>query len=334
MDSNEGRDDGPKEDGNCVICGYHGLEEDTHLGEVVCPSCGCVNEERIIDTDGAELSRGEEPQNSPTRKLGSGAIKGKDRSARKLEETRKKVDRERSTFLSEVEELVDNTVEGERTRQEVKSLIRDLEDDVEETSIAENRKKRQGLKDLKGGERRAYRQRLYVAGAMKALNDLGRPNEAPQVAERWGINHSDLMDVSKMFKKILARRDCRDEVNEDEWMVQRAALLQYNLDKIRQFFAQTDGWEIANEVYDRAIQILKGQNEPFPPDEHCDRRIVGNFCNMVEHRAAWEAFVIAMKEMGISDSKVRVLRSSLPLSSTKNFTERRSKALSEGGEEE
>ena len=55
---------------------------------------------------------------------------------------------------------------------------------------------------------------------------------------------------------------------------------------------------------------------------------------MVEHRAAWEAFVIAMKEMGISDSKVRVLRSSLPLSSTKNFTERRSKALSEGGEEE
>ena len=103
MDSNEGRDGGPKEDGKCVICGYHGLEEDTYLGEVVCPSCGCVNEERIIDTDGAELSRGEEPQNSPTRKLGSGAIKGKDRSARKLEETRKKVDRERLTFLSEVE---------------------------------------------------------------------------------------------------------------------------------------------------------------------------------------------------------------------------------------
>ena len=329
-ESNSRQDD----DRKCSSCGYHDLIEDSRRGEILCPKCGSVELDRITAEDGVEISRGEESQNTPSRKLGSAAIRGKDRDARKLERTRKREDRERSTFLREIEELAENTIEGERTKQAVMRLLRDLGEDEDESSLADNRKKRQGLRDLEGGERRAYRQRLYLSGAMKALNDSGRPNQAPQVAERWGINHSDLMDVAKMFKKILSRRGCREDVDEDEWMRQRSAMLLYNLEKIREFFAQTEGWEVANEVYARAIEILKSQNEPLPPDNSCDKKVVGNFCNMVEHRAAWEAFVAGMKEMGFSDSKVRGLRKELPLSSTKNFTERRSGALSEGGEEE
>jgi len=318
----------------CSSCGYHDLIEDVRRGELVCPNCGFVVQDRIAAEDGAEISRGDEAQNTPTKKLGSAAIGGKDPDARKLERTRKREARERSTFLSELEELAENTIEGERTRQDVKRLLRELGDEEDETSLADNRKKRQGLRDLEGAERRAYRQRLYLAGAMKALNDSGRPNQAPQVADRWGINHSDLMEVAKMFKKILSRGQCREDVDEDEWMRRRSEMLIYTLERIREFFAQTEGWDVANEVFARAKEILKSQNEPMPPDNSCDKKVVGNFCNMVEHRAAWEAFVSAMKEMGFSDSKVRALRKELPLSSTKNFTERRSSALSEGGEEE
>jgi len=328
--SNRRKDDERK----CSSCDYHDLIEDARRGELVCPNCGFVEQDRITAEDGAEISRGEEAQNTPTRKLGSAAIEGKGRDARKLERTRKREDREKSTFLSELEELAENTIEGERTRQDVKRLLRNLGDDEDEASLAYNRKKWQGLRVLEGGERRAYRQRLYLSGAMKALNDSGRQNQAPQVAHRWGINHSDLMEVTKMFKKILSRGECREDVDEDEWMRQRSAMLIYHLGRIQEFFARTEGWGVANEVFARAIEILKSQNEPLPPDNSCYKRVVGDFCNMVEHRAAWEAFVAAMKEMGFSDSKVRALRKDLPLSSTKNFTERRSSALSGGSEEE
>ncbi len=328
--SNRRHDD----DAKCSNCGNLGLEEDSRRGEIVCHNCGHVEVDRITAKDGIEISRGEEAQNTPTRKLGSAAIEAKDRVGKRLERTRKREARERSTFLSELEELAENTIEGERTRQDVKQLIGDLGEDEDESSLADNRKKRQGLSELEGAERRAYRQRLYLSGAMKALNDSGRPNQAPQIADRWGINHSDLMDVTKMFKKILSRGGCREDVDEDEWMRHRSAMLQMWLGRIREFFAQTEGWEMANEVLARAIEILKSQNEPLPPENSCDKKVVGNFCNMVEHRAAWEAFVAAMKEMGFSDSRVRALRKELPLSSTKNFTERRSSALSEGVEEE
>jgi hypothetical protein len=116
-------------------------------------------------------------------------------------------------------------------------------------------------------------------------------------------------------------------------MKERAFQLLYNLEKIREFLAVRAGWERATEAMEQAMDILEGQNEPLPPDNGCDKMIVGNYCNMIAHRAAWESFVAAMKKLGYADAEIRALRTSLPLSSTKSFTERRSKALSDGEEE-
>tara|TARA_B100000959_G_scaffold80103_1_gene85323 strand:+ start:8200 stop:9240 length:1041 start_codon:yes stop_codon:yes gene_type:complete len=320
-------------DGKCRNCGCENLMEDLRRGEIVCRECGQVDRDGVIADDGAEISRGEGSQNSPTKTLGSDFIKGREKTARRLERARKQAARERSTFLQETESLVDSAVEGERTKTDVKHLLRDLGNEKGETAIGDIRKKRHGQTGMSDGEKRAYKQRLFVAGAMKALNDSRRPNEAPQIAERWGINHADLMDVAKVFKKVLSKNDCVEVVDLDAWMKERAFQLLYNLEKIREFLAVRAGWERATEAMEQAMDILEGQNEPLPPDNGCDKMIVGNYCNMIAHRAAWESFVAAMKKLGYADAEIRALRTSLPLSSTKSFTERRSKALSDGEEE-
>ncbi|SVB70730.1 uncharacterized protein METZ01_LOCUS223584, partial [marine metagenome] len=181
--------DNENDDGDerkCDNCGCKRLNVDDRRGEASCEDCGFVVESDHLAQDGAEIARGEQSQNTPTRQLGSERVRGGGTTARRLRRAEAKAIRKRGpSFLEETLWVLDGAVDGERTKAEAKELLKSF--DEEESSLAKKRRKLLGARGKSRADVRAYKQQLYAAAAMKALNDEGRSNQAPQLAQRWDL---------------------------------------------------------------------------------------------------------------------------------------------------
>ena len=321
---NENDDDDERK---CDNCGCNRLNVDNRRGEVSCVDCGFIVEGDHLAQDGAEISRGEQTQNTPARQLGSERVRGEGTTARRLRRAEAKATRKRPSFLEETLWILDRTVDGERTKAEAKELLKGF--DEEESSLAKKRRKLLGAKGKSKAGVRAYKQQLFAAAALKALNDEGRSNQAPQIAQRWGLRHSDLVWASTMLAKFLSR-NCPDE----DGASRTRRLLLFRLRGIRDILAERVGWEAANEAFEGAVEELKSEGEPMDPEsESLADGGVGDYCNMPHHVAAWKAMVVSMTTMGIRAEIIRWLRQRVPLTSTQNFTQRHSRAMAIAEEE-
>ncbi len=323
-DDNENDDDDERK---CDNCGCREFNVDGRRGEVSCEDCGFVVERDQLAQDGAEITRGEQTQNSPTRQLGSERVRGRGTTARRLRRAEAKATRKRPSFLEETLWVLDGAVDGERTKAEAKELLKSF--DEEESSLAKKRRKLLGVKDKSKAGIRAYKQKLFAAAALKALNDEGRANQAPQLAQRWGLRHADLIWASTMLAKFLSR-NCPEE----DGASKTRRLLLFRLRGIRDILSGRVGWEAANEAFEGAVEVLKSEGEPMDPEsESIAEGWVGDYSNMPRHVAAWKAMVVSMTSMGIGAEIIRWLRQKLPLSSTQHFTQHHSRAMAFAEEE-
>ena len=325
---NNDKDNDDTDERKCGNCGSKRFKVDDRRGEVSCEDCGVVDERIQLAQDGVEITRVDQTQNTPTRQLGSKRVSGKGKEARRLKRTEAKATRNRPSFLDETLRVVDEAVDGERTKAEAKELLKGF--DEEEASLAKKRRKLRGTRGMSKADARAYKQRLYAAASLKALNDEGRSNQAPQLAKRWGLRHSDLIWASAMLNRFLSR----NRPDEDSASRTRRLLL-FNLRRSRDILAERVGWEAANEAFDGAVEELKSHGEPMDSEsESTADGMVGDYCNMAYHVAAWKAMVISMVSMGIGDEMIRWLRQRVPLTSTQQFTQSHSRAVAMPEEEE
>ena len=313
-----GGEDVDSDEGVCPSCGCQESMVDDLMEEVICSGCGLVLENPHFLDDGINLRWGENPQNTPSKSLGS-RIKGSDRTSRRLMKTHDISTRKRKDFMGLVDDLIDGSGEGERTKDAVKGLLAEANRDLK---LSSKRNKLRGTRGMSTADSSDYRRKLLVSSALHVINDDGTENRAPQIALQWDVEFNDLAGAVRMLRRwreLELRK--QDGYMPEDPLQRRTRELNYWLTRIRDFLTTVEGvsFEQSNTVLEVARQSLRENGEPV---QYGDKWMMGGKFNAVSKRAAMESMIGAMASLGMSSRQAKVLGKMVPVPGMSVFIER------------
>ena len=312
------REDHDSDVGVCPSCGCQETMVDDLMEEVICSDCGLVLENPYFLDDGSNLRWGENPQNTPSKSLGS-RIKGSDRTSRRLMKTHDISTRKRKDFMAMVDDLVDGSGEGDRTKDAVKRFLAEANRDLK---LSSKRNKLRGTRGMSTADSSDYRRKLLVSSALHVINDDGTENRAPQIALQWDVEFNDLAGAVRMLRRwreLELRK--QDGYMPEDPLQRRTRELNYWLTRLRDFLTTVEGvsFEQANSVLEVARQSLRENGEPV---QHGDKWMMGGKFNAVSKRAAMESMIEAMASLGMSSKQAKMLGQMVPVPGMSVFIER------------
>lgn len=326
MDEGKSRDDDANDGLRCENCGSINLVQDVVRGEIVCDDCGVVDHLDNLDIAG-HVRFGEGSQNSIARGLGS-TFNGR-KAPREVSRANKR-SQKGTSYLDDLNSIIDDVVPEGRMRVEVKDLLRKY--DENDSVLWRKRKK------LHGGSDTIYRMRVLVAGALAALRRNLQHNQANVIAQRWEVDRKDLNYSTTMFRRFMLK-GCTTP-NKEEVLRERRGQLYFHLERFREILAERVGWEIATQVLEDALDELAENFEPVHDEGDVEEPIQSTkYGTKSSESAAWESFLVAMVGFGMGPEAITWLHGRAAPSSAGNITraysrESRYAALSGGSEEE
>ena len=304
---------GKKGSGKCDECGStKRVEGQTHY---MCEGCGVELEELEPDPGfviGSQAPMALRPSND--RNLLGGHI---DKSADKVSEKFRKAhvitSYKKPLFIDiAIRELVERCGVNRVSEAAARLLI---EADSKE-KLGRIRKKRHGTKGMSKDESRDYRARAFAAAALHILNSDGQSNTAPQVARDWGLAHLDLASSIRILRRSIA--GVKETIREDP-STTRYRELRHEISRLRSFLQEQFDMEEVNRIIEAATKILVDEGEPLGANGDW---LTGRFCNMPSTKAAFEAAITAMAELGMPLRSARRLYERLPITGMSHFMER------------
>ena len=165
-------------------------------------------------------------------------------------------------------------------------------------------------------ESRDYRARAFAAAALHILNSDGHSNTAPQVARDWGLVYLDLASSIRILRRNIGGE--KETLREDP-AVLRYRQLRHEISRLRNFLQEQFDMDEVNRIIEAATRILVDEGEPLGSNGEW---LTGRFCNMPSTRAAFEAAITAMAEIGMPLRSARKLYERLPITGMSYFMER------------
>ena len=304
---------GKKGSGMCDECGStKRVEGQTHY---MCEGCGVQLDELEPDPGfviGSQTPMALRPSND--RNLLGGHI---DKSADKVSEKFRKAHvitsyKKPLFFDIAIRELVERCGVNRVSEAAARLLI---EADSKE-KLGRIRKKRHGTKGMSKDESRDYRARAFAAAALHILNSDGQSNTAPQVARDWGLVYLDLASSIRILRRNIVGEG---EPLREEPSALRYRQLRHEISRLRNYLQEQFDMDEVNRLIEAATRILVDEGEPLGPNGDW---LTGRFCNMPSTRAAFEATITAMAELGLPLRSARRLYERLPITGMSYFMER------------
>ena len=208
--------------------------------------------------------------------------------------------RKRKDFMALVEELVDHSGEGARTKDAAKTLLTAANKDLK---LSSKRNKLRGTKGMSSADSSEYRKKLLVSSALHVINDDGTENRAPQLALQWGLEFNDMAGTVRMLRRWRETElRKQDGYTPEDPLHRRTRELNYWLTRLRDFLSTVEGvsFEQSNRVLEVARQKLRESGEPV---QNGDKWMMGGKFNAVSKRAAMESVIEAMASLGMSSKQ-------------------------------
>ena len=304
---------GKKGDGKCRECGStKRVEGQTHY---MCDGCGVQLEE--LEPDPGFVIGNQMPmalrQSNDRNLLGSHIDKSTDKASEKLRNSHVTASSKKPLFIDiAIREMVARCGANKASEAAARLL---MEADSKE-KLGRIRKKRHGTKGMGKDESRDYRARAFAAAALHILNSDGHSNTAPQVARDWGLVYRDLASSIIILRRNIGGEEVT--LREDPSII-RYRQLRHEIRRLRNFLQEQFDMDEVNRIIEAATRILVDEGEPLGPNGDW---LTGRFCNMPSTRAAFEATITAMAELGLPLRSARRLYERLPITGMSYFMER------------
>jgi len=302
-----------KEDGKCTECGSTKRVEG--LTHYECAGCGGELEE--LEPDPGFVPGDSMPmvlrQTNDRNSLGSRIDKSSDKSSEKLRNAHVFTSSKKPLFIDiAIRELVEKCGAGKISEAAARLLI----EANSKEKLGRIRKKRHGTKGMGKEDARDYRARTFAAAALHILNSNGQSNTAPQVARDWGVLYLDLASAIRLLKKNMG---ASNNTLMEAPSVLRSRQLRHEVSRLRNFLQEQFEMDEVNRIIEIATKILMDEGEPLGTNEEW---LTGRFCNVPSTRAAFEAAIMAMAELGFPLRSARRLYERLPITGMSYFMER------------
>jgi len=304
---------GKKGSGKCEECGSTKRVEG--LTHYMCDGCGVQLDELEPDPGfvlGDQMPMALRPSNDRNL-LGSHIDKSTDKSSEKFRNAHVITSYKKPLFIDiAIREMVERC--GVNKASEAAARL--LKEADSKEKLGRIRKKRHGAKGMSKDESRDYRARAFAAAALHILNSDGHSNTAPQVARDWGLVYLDLASSIRILRRNMG---VGDETLREDPSELRYRQLRHEISRLRNFLQEQFDMDEVNRIIEAATKILVDEGEPVGPNGEW---LTGRFCNVPSSRAAFEAAITAMAELGMPLGSARRLYERLPISGMSNFMER------------
>ena len=299
--------------GKCEECGStKRVEGQTHY---MCDGCGVQLDE--LEPDPGFVLEGQMPMSlrpsNDRNSLGSQIEKSTDKTSEKFRKSHAITSYKKPLFIDiAIRELVERC--GINKISEAAARL--LKEADSKEKLGRIRKKRHGAKGMSKDDSRDYRARAFAAAALHILNSDGQSNTAPQVARDWGLVYLDLASSIRILRRNIG---VGNETLREDPSVLRYRQLRHEISRLRNFLQEQFDMDEVNRIIEAATKILVDEGEPVGPNGEW---LTGRFCNVPSSRAAFEAAITAMAELGMPIGSARRLYERLPISGMSNFMER------------
>jgi len=304
---------GKKGSGKCDECGSTKRVEG--LTHYMCDGCGVQLDELEPDpgfVPGGQMPMALRPSNDRNL-LGSHIDKSTDKASEKFRNAHVITSYKKPLFIDiAIRELVERC--GVNKVSEAAARL--LKEADSKEKLGRIRKKRHGTKGMSKEESREYRARAFAAAALHILNSDGQSNTAPQVARDWGLVYLDLASSIRILRRNIVGEG---ETLREEPSTLRYRQLRHEISRLRNFLQEQFDMDEVNRIIEAATRILVDEGEPLGPNGDW---LTGRFCNMPSTRAAFEATITAMAELGLPLRSARRLYERLPITGMSYFMER------------
>ena len=304
---------GKKGSGKCEECGSTKRVEG--LTHYMCDGCGVQLDELEPDpgfVPGGQMPMALRPSNDRN-SLGSQIDKSTDKASEKFRRNHVITSYKKPLFIDiAIRELVERC--GVNKASEAAARL--LKEADSKEKLGRIRKKRHGAKGMSKDDSRDYRARAFAAAALHILNSDGHSNTAPQVARDWGLVYLDFASSIRILRRNMG---VGDETLREDPSVLRYRQLRHEISRLRNFLQEQFDMEEVNRIIEAATKILVDEGEPVGPNGEW---LTGRFCNVPSTRAAFEAAITAMAELGMPLRSARRLYERLPITGMSYFMER------------
>ena len=304
---------GKKGSGKCDECGSTKRVEG--LTHYMCDGCGVQLDDLEPDPGfvlGGQMPMALRPSNDRNL-LGSHIDKSTDKVSEKFRNAHVITSYKKPLFIDiAIRELVERC--GVNKVSEAAARL--LKEADSKEKLGRIRKKRHGTKGMSKEESREYRARAFAAAALHILNSDGQSNTAPQVARDWGLVYLDLASSIRILRRNIGGE--KETLREDP-AVLRYRQLRHEISRLRNFLQEQFDMDEVNRIIEAATRILVDEGEPLGSNGEW---LTGRFCNMPSTRAAFEAAITAMAEIGMPLRSARKLYERLPITGMSYFMER------------
>jgi len=304
---------GKKGSGKCEECGSTKRVEG--LTHYMCDGCGVQLDE--LEPDPGFVPEGQMPMalrpSNDRNLLGSQIGKSTDKASEKFRNAHVITSYKKPLFIDiAIRELVERC--GANKVSEAAARL--LKEADSKEKLGRIRKKRHGTKGMGKEDARDYRARTFAAAALHILNSNGQSNTAPQVARDWGVLYLDLASAIRLLKKNMG---ASNNTLMEAPSVLRSRQLRHEVSRLRNFLQEQFEMDEVNRIIEIATKILMDEGEPLGTNEEW---LTGHFCNVPSTRAAFEAAIMAMAELGFPLRSARRLYERLPITGMSYFMER------------
>ena len=304
---------GKKGSGKCDECGSTKRVEG--LTHYMCDGCGVQLDDLEPDPGfvlGGQMPMALRPSNDRNL-LGSHIDKSTDKVSEKFRNAHVITSYKKPLFIDiAIRELVERC--GVNKVSEAAARL--LKEADSKEKLGRIRKKRHGTKGMSKEESREYRARAFAAAALHILNSDGQSNTAPQVARDWGLVYLDLASSIRILRRNIGGE--KETLREDP-AVLRYRQLRHEISRLSNFLQEQFDMDEVNRIIEAATRILVDEGEPLGSNGEW---LTGRFCNMPSTRAAFEAAITAMAEIGMPLRSARKLYERLPITGMSYFMER------------
>ena len=304
---------GKKGSGKCEECGSTKRVEG--LTHYMCDGCGVQLDE--LEPDPGFVPVGQMPMalrpSNDRNLLGSQIGKSTDKASEKFRNAHVITSYKKPLFIDiAIRELVERC--GVNKVSEAAARL--LKEADSKEKLGRIRKKRHGAKGMSKDDSRDYRARAFAAAALHILNSDGQSNTAPQVAREWGLVYLDLASSIRILRRNIGGG--KDTLREDPSII-RYRQLRHEISRLRSFLQEQFDMEEVNRIIEATTRILVDEGEPLGSNGEW---LTGRFCNVPSTRAAFEAAITAMAELGMPLESARRLYERLPITGVSYFMER------------
>ena len=304
---------GKKGSGKCGEC--NSTKRVEGLTHYMCDGCGVQLDELEPDpgfTPDNQMPTALRPSNDRNM-LGSHIDKSRDKVSEKFRKTHVTTSSKKPLFIDiAIREMVARCGANKVSEAAARLL---LEADSKE-KLGRIRKKRHGTKGMSKDDSRDYRARAFAAAALHILNSDGQSNTAPQVARGWGLVYLDLASTIGILRRSIGAAE--QTLREDPSVI-RYRQLRHEISRLRNFLQEQFDMDEVNRIVEAATKILVDEGEPLGSNSEW---LTGRFCNVPSPRAAFEAAITAMAELGMPLRSARRLYERLPITGMSYFMER------------